>query len=175
MQDGTHHFADYKLGESAAEVLGIKTRRENIDATLALATQCQRTIAIASRDLDPFVYDRSDLFDALKILMLSNHRASIRILVFEPELIIRRGHRLIDLARRMSSYMEMRKSAAEYRFFNEAWFIADETAYICRESALRYEGRINFNDRREAQVLLEAFNNMWNAANPDPNLRGMHI
>ena len=69
----------------------------------------------------------------------------------------------------------MRKPAPEYKKFNEAVLIADEIGYLFRENVERYKGKVNFNSRRESKYLLEVFDDMWEKAKPDPNLRRMHI
>ena len=170
-----HNFADYKLGESSDETLNIDTRQENADAALELVKQSKLKLAIISRELDPFAYDQADFLDALRKLALNGRYVEIRILVFEPELILRKGHKLLDLAGKISSYIKILKPSDEYNKFNEAVLIADEVGYLYRENAERYKGKVNFNSPRESKYLLEVFNDMWDKAKPDPNLRRMHI
>lgn len=170
-----HNFADYKLGESSGEALSIETRQENADAALELVKQAKLKLAIISKELDPFAYDQLDFLEALRKLALNGRHVEIRILVFEPELVIRRGHKLLDLAGKISSYIEILKPSEEYKKFNEAVLIADEVGYLFRENTERYKGKVNFNSPRESKYLLEVFNDMWGKAKPDPNLRRMHI
>ena len=144
-----YNFADYILGESADEVLKVETRQENADAALELVRQCQLKLSIISHELDPFIYDQLDFLEALRELALKGRHVQIRILVFEPELIVRRGHKLIDLAGKISSYIEMRKPAPEYKKFNEAVLIEDEVGYLFSEKVERYKGKVNFNSRSE--------------------------
>ena len=170
-----YNFADYKLGESSDETLKIKTRQRNAEAALELVKQCKLKLAIISSDLDPYIYDQFDFIEALKNLALKGRYVKIRILVFEPEKIVRRGHKLLDLAGKISSFIEILKPAPDFKNFNEAVLIADEVGYLFRENAERYEGKVNFNSPRESKYLLEVFDNMWETAKPDPNLRRMHI
>ena len=53
--------------------------------------------------------------------------------------------------------------------------IADEIGYLYRENANRYEGKINFNSPRECKNLLDKFDEMWETALIDKNLRRIHI
>ena len=91
------------------------------------------------------------------------------------ESIINAGHGLLNLASRLPSYIELRKISLEYKNFNKAILIADEIGYLCRENADRYEGNINFNSRRECKNLLDAFQEMWETALPDKNLRKIYL
>lgn len=169
------NFADYTLGESTEEALKISTREENAAAALELVKQSSQKLAIISHELDPNVYDQADFLDVLRKLAINNRYVEVRIIVFEPELIVRKGHKLLDLAGKISSFIEMRKVSSKYKSFNESVLIADEVGYLYRESKERYKGKVNFNSRRESKHLLDVFNNMWETAKSDPNLRRMHI
>ncbi len=170
-----HDFAEHKLGESTEDAVRITTREENAKAALELVKQSRQKLAIISQELDPNVYDQADFLEELRKLAINNRYVEIRIIVFEPELIVRRGHKLLDLAGKISSFIEMRKVSSKYKSFNESVLVADEIGYLYRESTDRYNGKVNFNSRRESKHLLDVFDNMWETAKPDPNLRRMHI
>ncbi len=170
-----HDFSQYELGQSTEGAIDISSRQENADAALELIKQCKQKLAIISHELDPFVYDRLEVVEALKQMVLGNRFAEVRILVFEPELIVRRGHKLIDLSGKLSSFVHFRKPSPEYKAFNEAVLIADDVGYLFRENRERYRGKVNFNSRRESKALLDVYESMWNSAKPDPNLRRVHI
>jgi H2-forming N5,N10-methylenetetrahydromethanopterin dehydrogenase-like enzyme len=171
MQD----FSEYTLGESSADAIKITTREENAAAALELVKQTRQKLAIISQELDPNVYDQADFVEAMRQLAVNNRFVEIRIIVFEPELIVRKGHKLLDLAGKISSFIEMRKVSSKYKSFNESVLIADDVGYLYRESTERYKGKVNFNSRRESKHLLDVFNEMWETAKPDPNLRRVHI
>jgi len=168
-------FAEYSLGKSTDEAISISTREENAAAAVELAIQARRKLAIISQELDPHVYEQPDFLEALRKLAIRNRYVEIRIIVFEPELIVRRGHKLIDLSTKISSYIEMRKVSQKYKTFNESVLVADDVGYLYRESTERYKGKVNFNSRRESKHLLDVFEEMWETAKPDANLRRVHI
>lgn len=168
-------FSEYELGQSNDGPLEISTRDENAAAALELVKQTTQKIAIISRELDPFVFDQLEFVEAIKNIVLNNRHAEVRIIVFEPELITRRGHKLLDISGKLSSYIHFRKAANEYKSFNESVLIADDIGYLFRENYERYRGKVNFNSRRESKTLLDVFDNMWESAKPDPNLRRVLI
>ncbi len=168
-------FSNHSLGESTEDTVKITAREENALAAVELVTQAKRKLSIISQELDPKVYDQPDFLEALRQMALKNRFVEVRILVTEPELIVRRGHKLIDLAGKISSFIELRKVSVRYKTFNEAVLIADEVGYLYRESMERYKGKVNFNSRRESKHLLDVFNEMWETAKPDPNLRKVVI
>ncbi len=168
-------YSDYKLGETADETLELETREENAAAALELTRQCHLKLAIVSHELDPFIYDRLEYIEALKRLTLKGAHVEIRILVVEPRLIVQRGHRLLALAGKMSSYIRLLRPGQRHRTFDQAFLLADEAGYLLRESRKQYSARLNFNNRRETKHLLEVFDEMWDKAEPDPNLRRVHL
>lgn len=168
-------FSHHRLGESTEDTIKISSREENALAATELVKQANRKLAIISHELDPKVYDQPDFLEALRQLALKNRYVEIRVIVFEPEIIVRKGHKLLDLATKISSFIELRKVLPKYKSFNESVLIADEVGYLYRESKERYKGNVNFNSPRESKHLLDVFNEMWETAKPDPNLRKVHI
>ena len=167
-------FDNHKLGETEEDVPIDAPEHHQIAAT-RMAQQCRRYIDIISRRLDPHAYNTPDFIEAVKQLVLNNRRAQVRIMVLEPEVVRRNGHRLLELAESLPSFIEFRKPVNEYKDFNESLLLADTTGYILRLNAERHEGKVNFNDKRQSKVLLEVFDTMWEKAKPDPNLRRMHL
>lgn len=144
-------------------------------ALLALASQARRSIEIVSRHLDPVLYDTDAFAAALRGLVVDSRRAQVRMLVLDPSPVVSRGHRLVELAQRLSSYVAIRVPGPEHREFNEAWLVADNTGYLHRRFSDRFEAVANFADRRFATHLANRFDEIWQRAQPDPNLRRLHI
>ena len=165
---------NYKLGVTQ-ELLQIDSFDGNRIVTAAMAQQCQRTLDIVSRLLDPPVFNTPDFIEAVKRFATKNRKPRIRIIVFDPETIVKNGHRLVDLAGRLSSFIEIRKSGNDYKDYNECLLLADETAFLHRINAERYEATANFNDRRQSKYYLKQFDTMWDVATPDPNLRRVNL
>jgi len=167
-----HDIEDYRLGETD-RLLQFETRAENSLVANHMANQCQRNLNIISRALDPVVFGTEVFVNAVKYLALRHRRATIQIIVFETDIIVERGHRLLELSGKLSSFIRLRKAHYSFDAYNECLMIADATGYIHRQNGSRYEGRSNFKDRRQADSLLKQFENMWELATPDPDLRKM--
>ncbi len=167
-------FDDYELGRSD-DTLQIESREENQAAVTKMAQQSRHSIEIISRELDPALYDSVDFVDAVKKMILDNRRAKVRIMVFESRAISSRGHRLVTLAENLSSFIDIRNPGVEHKDYNESLFIADTVAYIHRLNAERFEASLNFCDKRRSKMLLNQFDEMWETATPDANLRKIQI
>ncbi|NNE39272.1 MAG: hypothetical protein HKN08_13285 [Gammaproteobacteria bacterium] len=165
-----YKFNDFKLGETEDEI-EIESSEDNISATNAMVIQASRKIDIISRKLDPVIYDTPEFIEAIKQLILKSSRAKVRVLVFEPEQIVKRGHRLVSLSMDMSSYITINVPNKEHAAFNESLLIADAAGYIYRKESERFEGKVNFNDKRASRFLIHEFDQMWEKSRSDPYLR----
>lgn len=172
--DAMESLENYILGETR-EGIDLESGAENYEVSVAMAQQARISLEIASRSLDAPVYDQPAFVEAIKALALGHHRARVRILVQEIQPILTRGHRLLELATRLSSFIELRIPSKQFGNFNQAWLIADDTGYIFRELADRYQGLASFNDPGQARYLARQFDKMWEVAEQDPNLRSMKL
>ncbi len=145
------------------------------DVSLSLATQARRSLDIVSRHLDPTLYDTEAFGNALRELVVGSQRAQVRILLLDSAPVVTRGHRVVELARRLSSYLAIRGPGLEHKDLNEAWLVADATGFVYRRFSDRFEATANFNDRRHAGHLTNRFEEIWQRAQPDPNLRRLHL
>ena len=162
------------LGASAAEIM-LESSEQVRAVALAMAGQCQRELDITSRQLDPAVYDNEAFVEAIKALVLGSRYARVRILIHSPDLVIKQGHRLVSLALKLTSFIDIRTPAPADQDFNQAMLIADRTGYIHQQLSDRYEGIADFSNRARAGELLRTFDLLWEKAVPDPNLRRLHL
>jgi len=168
------NFNDYKIGVDN-NLLELGNSDENRQLATAMVLQSRYTLEIISRLLEPVIFNTTEFIDALRLMITGNRQPKIRIIVFDPETIVRNGHRLVDFAGSLTSFIEMRKAGREFHGYNECLLLADNTAYIHRENGERFEATANFNDKRQSKFYLDDFENMWAAALPDPNLRRFSI
>ena len=128
-----------------------------------------------SRHLDPLVYDQTDIIELIKQVALGSRQARIRIVINDIRPVLSRGHRLIDLAQRLSSFISIRIPGHSHKNFNEAMLIADNTAYIHRPFADRYEGEAELSNRGRSRGLTSRFEELWEKAETHPSLRRLRI
>jgi len=168
-----HELSAAKIGDSLS--LQLSERNENRLACAVLAQQARTTLDIVSRDFDKHIFDTSEFYEAVKTLATSNRKARIRILISDSEKVIKYGHRLLELARRLTSYIDIKVQGKSFKDFNESWLVADETAWLRQPHADRYEAEINFSDARRLREVLKDFDTMWNEATHDQNLRRLSL
>ena len=124
-------FERFVLKEDTGTV-DIDSSEECRLAALSMARQAARGIEIVSRRLDPHMFDNSEFCDAVSRLVIGSRRARVRVLLRQVEPVIKRGHRLVSLAQRLDSFIEMRVPAPEHDEYNGAFLIVDGAGVIHR-------------------------------------------
>ena len=156
-------------------VIKLEDAEQNRLAGRELVKQARYTLDIVSRDLDHKLYDNDDFVSAVKELATSGPKAKIRILIQDSDKTIKQGHRIIDLARKLTSFIEIRIQGKRFKEFNEAWLIVDNKAWIRRAYADKYPADIDYSATRELKDVAKSFDSMWYEASNDPNFRQLSI
>lgn len=144
------------------------------DAYLELAGEARHSLAILSRDLEPGVLGTGEFCEAVKRLVLENRRAQVQILAHDPAAAARTTHRLIELARRLSSFIEIRRLGPDDRELTEAFIVADRRLVVHRIYGDRPQGEYA-EDRARARELDQRFRELWERAEFDPEVRRLHL
>ena len=151
------------------------TREENARAALALISDVKNTVDIFTPDLEPHIYDQTDFLERLTMPPLGKPRANVRILVKDSQRAVKNGHRLIELTRKLSSYMEIRRVHRDFADYDEAFMLVDNCGVMRRRVPARFTGTICFNDTNEVTRLKKIFDEIWDRSDPDPELRRLNI
>lgn len=174
MRETVTIIQDQKLGRDGGDI-SLATQEDNREAALALAGESRYTLHIYTRDLDHPVYDTDSFVEAVSQLARRAPQTHVYILVQDSQRVVKNGHRLVDLARRLTSHIEIRKPHEDYKDYNEAFLVADERGVIHRELADRHEGSVNFNAPLKARHLVKYFMEVWERSEPDPELRRLYL
>jgi hypothetical protein len=172
--DPLERIRSLRLGKSS-EVLEVDSSAAVASAVLALATQARREIVLTSRHLDPRLYDNAEFAHALRDFALQHRNARLRALVTDSRPAVRSSHRLVGLAQRLSTYVEIRIPSREFSDFNSAYLVADSIGFVYRPLSDRYEGTVDFNNRGEATRLVREFEEIWASSAPDPGMRRLNL
>lgn len=148
---------------------------DNREASTAVATAAKRELALFSRDLEPLIYDSEPFLAVVQALATRSRMSRIRVVSIDPGPAIRAGHRLIALAQRFSSYIEIRRASRDHAELAETFLVADEVALLYRPVSSRYEGYADLYAPPAARLSLKTFAGIWEAAEPDPEFRRLGI
>lgn len=167
-------LADQVLGESN-HVLQLSTALEFSEAAQLLAEQAKRSIQIFSHDLEALIYNHEPFIKALTQVAHSHRTSIVQLLVRDTSPAVKQGHRLVNLCQQFPSNVQVRRMADDYQNNTEAFLIADRVGLLFRQENDRYQGRVNFNDPREAGKLLKLFDEVWERGSPVSEVRRLLI
>lgn len=153
----------------------LETREELNAVTFEVLGAVHREILLLSYALDPKLYDSENCSRQLFNLIRRNRHCQIHILIADLNGLRRQGHHLLTLAQRFPSFITIRQQAVRYRSYRRECLITDARTVIYREDIEHSSGIYSQNDRRWAIELSHQFQNMWDIAEPHPDLRRLSI
>jgi len=165
---------DLRLGETSLE-FEVERLAEASAVAHALAVQAQRTLLLHTEDLEPDIYDDCAFLDAVSRLARDHSQSRIWILIHDARKVVQHGHRLIEIARRLSSTIQLRRPAPQYRNKHESFLLADDCGYLYRPIAARYEGTANFHDPGKVADFKKYFMAVWERSEPDEEIKRLYI
>lgn len=151
------------------------SRDDLADHTRAMLTQTKHRARIFTHDLESRLYDQPDMLDTFGHLARSGPHARIEILVFDPRAAVREGHRLIELARRLSSFIELRQVHEDYQRDPAAFALFDERGLIYRPLHALYNGFADYNAPNECLEKHKFFQSIWERSGPVQEFRRLYL
>jgi hypothetical protein len=165
---------DLRLGQTSLE-FEVERLTEASAVAHALADQARRTLLVYTEDLEPAIYDESPFLDAVSRLARAHSQSRIWILIHDARKVVQHGHRLIEIARRLSSAIQLRRPAPQYRNYHESFLLADSCGYLHRPITTRYEGTANFHDPGKVADFEKYFMEVWERSEPDEEIKRLYI
>jgi hypothetical protein len=143
--------------------------------TTVLCESASRHVCIQSPGLDYAAFDNAELVDALSALVRRSRQAEVRILINDARAILGRGHRLLQLARRLPSTVRIRKLSDHPQWNNETVVIRDRDGVLYKPGGSDHDAFFEPASRASALRHLELFNELWRYSVEDPELRSLSI
>jgi hypothetical protein len=149
---------------------------DDVRATaIALASQARRTLLLHTFDLEARIYDRQPFVEAVSKLVRRHPGACCDVLIQNVDRVVKDGHRLVELARRLGSSIQIRRCAQQYRRYCGTFLLVDNTGYLYRPLSSRYEGLASFNNAAEVARLGKYFREVWEHSDTDMELRRLYV
>ena len=142
---------------------------------LELARQARRHLRLLSHTLDHELFDNDAFSAAISQLARTSRFSEIRLFVVELKPIIERGHRLLDLARRLSTTLHIRRADCGPEDIKENFLVADDRGVLCYALREPEKAWADFNNRPLAEDYTAQFDEWWHRGINDPELRMLHI
>ena len=153
----------------------LASKADTLDAVVKVAGLANRWISIYTPDLEEGIYDQEVFLNVAKRLVLAKRYARIRVLISEPQRLVRIGHKFVKLGQRLNTYIEFRNVHEDFRDHHEAFLIADKHALMYRVDARRWEGIADTNEPAVTQRYLGLFDEIWNASQAQRELQELRV
>ena len=162
------------LGVDAGR-LRLANRQEIAGICAHMSAQARRELLIHDPALDPAVYDQGPFLQAVKRLALARPGLCVRALLQESRAAIQCGHRLLELARRLTSRIAIQCVADEDRDQLDAILIVDATGYVRRRLTDTADAVADYDDPPTARRWQLKFEECWERSRVDTELRQLFI
>lgn len=164
----------YTLGRDN-QILLLRREEEFARVIVEMARQARRNLRIYSPMLDHKLYDQAALREICSSLARKNRYTTVEILIYDSNRIIKNGHALLGISRKLSSSIAIRIVHPDYRQTNHEYVLADGYGIVYRTDPELYEGYANFHDVSGNNRLGREFQIAWESSLSDPNLRQLKI
>ncbi len=145
------------------------------DLAVELCGSAARQVCILSPNLDHAVFDNIELANVLGVLIRSSSQTRVRILVADSRALVARGHRLLKLARRIPSSVQIQKLTEHPQWKNETIVICDRDGVLYKPGDSDHDGFYEPSSRASAQRYLELFEELWRHSTQDVELRSLTL
>jgi hypothetical protein len=173
--NATHSdLSDRILGETGGPV-ALHDQAAIRSAGTRMAQQASRELRLFSHDLDTPLYDQQEFLDAVRRIAVEVSTTAVHILLYDAKSAIHNGHRLIELARHLTSRIQIRRVPIELQERTEAYLLADDCGYVLRPLADVYEGTADFNAPLEVRRMREEFGRIWDVGDVHQELRRLYL
>lgn len=143
--------------------------------SLALIPRGLRRLRILSTALAPEIYDSDALRDALLAFATSHPQAQVQLLVREPAALAQGNHRLVALARRLSSLVQLRELLPGSATPEDELLVTDHDGLLRWSHGRPPRGYGIRHAPREARQLAEAFDELWAQSREIAELRTLSL
>lgn len=144
-------------------------------AVAELATHARRSLSIYTPDLEPQILDHDLFLEPVKRLVLARSHARLRVLISDPGRVSREGNRFMMMARRLTSYIDLRNVSPEYRNNPCSFIVADNKAIVYRQNSSKWEGVADNDDITVVKRYLAYFDEVWAGSLIQPEMRATAV
>lgn len=142
---------------------------------LKLCRKATRYVCIMSPRLDHEVFDTAEFTDVISAVARDTRQTHVRILINDSRAMVGNGHRLLQLARRLPSIVQLRKLAEHPDWNGETIVIRDLDGVLYKHGDSDQNAFYEPESRAAVRRHLELFEELWRLSEEDPNLRALSI
>lgn len=164
-----------EIGTPTKEHRHLKTRDDLRIAAVDLIAQARRELVICSPALDPALYNRFALAEALGHFIARQSRCRARIVVEDTEHMLRSSIRLVELARRFSDMILIQRLGEAHHGLTEMFMVADSESCLYQQDITTIDVTLDLHTPHLAAPLARRFEEIWAASEPVPGLHSFRL
>lgn len=146
--------------------------RDQLHGCVGAAT---RNVRVFSPELDQELFGGEPFLASVSAFVRRAANAELQVLIRSASLIVSRGHRFLELARRLDSKIRIRRVPAEYARDPYTFAVIDAQSYWLMPDSAEYVGDANLYDPITAKRLEHEFQYLWERSVIEPELRRLHV
>ena len=158
-----------------SELIALHSADDHRLVTEHMLGQARREFCLLTRNMDQAIYDQEGFIAGLKALALRSRTSHIRILLQDNDKAIKQGHRIIGLARRLTSSLEIHTPAADWLEHAENFLLIDDCGFIHQTLATSHEATASYQAPLKVQRLRAEFEHIWDSSEGDSELRRLYL
>jgi len=161
--------------DDASELLSYRGASACAEGLVNALSAPRRQLMIYSQQLDPALFDRPEVSHALSAFARSGPPVRVQVLIHDSSLMVARGHRLLELARRLDSKIEIRRVPETFAESDATYLTWDSRGYWLQPDHRTYVALADHYDPVQANRFCEGFVRLWERSAGDPELRNLRL
>ena len=142
---------------------------------LNLCERAERRVKVFSDTLDHALFDNKELAECLSYLARGKRDSLVQLLITDSKPIQVKGHRLLELARKLPSSVQLHTTRVPEALAGKLLVIADHYGVAYMHNVNHPKLRFEPDDRPLCTRMNDAFERVWQRSERDPNLRILDI
>ncbi|MDX1736153.1 MAG: hypothetical protein R3228_17385 [Halioglobus sp.] len=156
-------------------VTGIDYPQPFDDYVIDLCATASRYVCILSPTLDHAVFDSEELVATLSALARATRQTQVRILLRDKREVVSRGHKLVNLARRLPSTVHIQRLDEHPDWNDETIVVRDRNGVLYKPGDSDTNAFYEPDSRASTQRHLNLFEDLWRFSVKDPDLRRLDL
>ena len=147
--------------DASQSISGVSYPEPFATLTVELVSTARRQLRIFSPRLDHEVFDREAMCDAITALARNSRYCDIRILICDSRPLVKLGHRLLTLARRLPSSIHIQKLGQHPDLPDDSFVVRDNDGTIYKPVDCDHDGFYEPHSPATAKRLVDQFDELW--------------
>ena len=152
-----------------------ETRESLHGGVLQVIHGARHELLICSPALDVALFNSATLSDALSRFLAGRAQNRARIVVEDTEHMLSSCARLVEVARRLSDLLRIRRLGEMHHGMTELFVVADRESCLRQPDIGRINATLDMATPRLAAPLARRFDEIWDASEPVPGLHGFRL